>query len=214
MFFAQKEPKSAKEVFQLYFEAFVNEKPDAMAKLNEYLKPINDNEDYYTDTNIDMLIRMYIASVEVGFFDGMNKKVAQECHTDFEKYMHAHLHNVKNATYKITKLKTARNDWDKSQKITTVHFTVFVKTSTVETLTEKPAEEITIKEMKYALKKDTEGLMNPNIEMEFEMSFDLYQNKKDGNIYYSNLDPADFKLDLINVYFGVEDEMETDNELK
>lgn len=197
---AQTKILQPKDVFSMYFNAFVGYNDQSVNELNGYLETFLGKENVY---NINMR-ETYSSRVDYYtnlFLSSLSSEIADMCREEAKNYFSVLMDNFKNSKYKVKTIKSLINENAKDQNLSEVTYEVTFKVP-------KPSSHLKIDdtkrgnaiEMKKYLNLLTTNIKKADKIVSTEQKFTLYQVQNEQNIYYWNGGPQELVWKLHEVY--------------
>lgn len=198
---AQTEVKKPKEVFEMFFGAFLKNDEATRLKLNDYLRPTVEGKDAFQVDFKETSENMIKSSAEA-FLSIFPKTAASACKKEAEDYFKIVFENFRGAKLAIKNVKVVPNEYLEGEKIAEVTYTVsFLVPSQPTPEPSVNPQKIKADELKKYLGQMIQDFKNANKTVTIDQEFSLYELKDDGKIYYWNGSPDEIVTNLTDFYF-------------
>ncbi|MGL6037492.1 MAG: hypothetical protein ACRC0E_01190 [Soonwooa sp.] len=188
--FAQEEVKKPDEVFGLYFRALMNMNDDAIAELNDYLRPTSKGSDVYGNLSKKAVVEEVKSSTDMFIGANFSKDISESVKASVGEFFLAMFQNLWDSSYKIKEVKLVENPFIKGEKIAEVYYTFSFKKPNIslqESLNayqNKATTSLTDKDVNDIFKTLTEAYRTKAVEVKVDQKVNLYQRKFDCKLYY------------------------------
>lgn len=188
-------------VFNLYFNSFVNFDDDSLKELNSYVINFLGKDNTHR-MNLEDAYNQKVDNLTQVFLSNLPADVNSKCKTEAHDYFDVLMGNFKNATYKVKSVKSVNNLQLKDQEITEVTYEISFKVpSNLAVLNMGDIKKIGSGEMKKYLIDAAGQLKKADKTVTAEQKFNLYQIKNGSDTYYWNGGPQELLWKATEFYF-------------